>query len=64
VSKQIKRKDHEGNIYDLAEQFKVQLYYFPFGGLKDIVDAASRIYDMEPSPPILIDERSLEPEFT
>lgn len=62
VSRAIKRKDHEGNIYDLAEQFRVQLHYFPFGGLKDLVDAASRIYDMEPTPPIMIDERSLEPE--
>lgn len=63
VSKSIRRKDSDGNIYDLSEQFKVQVHYFPFGGLKDLVDAASRIYDIEPTPPIMINESSLEPEF-
>src|SRR5712675_1493796 len=62
VSQRIRRKDHEGNLYDLSEQFRMQVHYFPFGGLKDLVDAASRIYDMEPTPPIMIDESSLEPE--
>ena len=62
VSSRIRRKDQDGNLYDLAEQLKVQIHYFPFGGLKDLVDAFSRIYDMEPTPPIMIDESSLEPE--
>jgi len=64
IARPIKRKDGEGAIYNVGEQFKVQAHYFPFGGLKDLVDAASRIYDMEPTPPIVVDERSLEPEFT
>jgi len=64
VAKIIKRKDHEGNAYDLSEQLKIQTHYFPFGGLKDLVDAVSRIYDMEATAPQFIDERSLEPEYT
>lgn len=64
ISKSIRRKDSEGNIYDLVQQFKEQVHYFPFGGLKDLVDATSRIYDMEALPPILYDQTSLEPEFT
>ncbi len=63
VSQRIRRKDSDGNIYDLAEQLRNQIHYFPFGTLKDLVDAVSRIYDMEPTPPIMIDESSLEPEY-
>ena len=37
--------------------------YFPFSHKKDLIDAVSRIYDLEPAPPILIDERALEPEI-
>jgi hypothetical protein len=63
VSSRIRRKDSEGNLYDVSEQLKMQIHYFPFGGLKDLVDAASRIYDMEAVPPVYIEQTSLEPEF-
>lgn len=63
IAKPIRRKDSDGNMYDLTIQFKEQVHFFPFGGLKDLVDAASRIYDMEPSPPVMYDEASLEPEI-
>lgn len=63
VAKKIIRKDSDGNLYDLTVQFKEQVHYFPFGGLKDLVDAASRIYDIEPTPPVLYSEASLEPEL-
>lgn len=63
VSKSIKRKNENNEIYDLSENLKVQLHYFPFGGLKDLVDALSRIYDMEATPPTLINESNLEPEY-
>jgi hypothetical protein len=62
IAKPIKRHDENGQIYDLAERFKAQVHYFPFGGLKDLVDAASRIYDMSPTPPTHDDESMLEPE--
>jgi hypothetical protein len=63
ISSRIRRKDSDGNLYDVAEQMKLQIHYFPFGGLKDLVDAASRIYDMEAVPPVYIEQSSLEPEF-
>lgn len=62
VARPIRRKDETGATYDLVERFRLQVHYFPFGGLKDIVDAASRIYDMDPRPPIYYDEAMLEPE--
>lgn len=62
IAKPIKRKDSDGNIYDLTKMFKEQVMFYPFAPLKDLIDAASRIYDMEPRPPVLIDESDLEPE--
>lgn len=64
VAKPIKRLDENNQVYDLTEQLKMQFHYFPFGGLKDLIDACSRIYDMEPRPPRLAEARYAEPEFT
>lgn len=64
ISKEIKRMDENGQIYDVSEQLKMQFHYFPFGGLKDLIDAASRIYDMEPRAPRLSEARYAEPEYT
>lgn len=63
IAPRIRRKDENDNIYDLTEQFKMQAHYFPFGGKKDIVDAASRIYDMDARPPSFREQRYHEPEF-
>ena len=63
VSRPITRKNENHQRYDLTEMFRLELSYFPYGGLKDIVDAASRIYDMEPVTPQYVDQESLEPEY-
>lgn len=59
----VKRRDHEGNVYSLNKGFLEEYLTYPFSAKKDLIDAASRIYDMEPVPPIIIDERALEPEL-
>lgn len=41
-----------GGRYDLTLRFIDEYSLFPFGMHKDLVDAASRIYDMEPNAPI------------
>ncbi len=64
ISKTIKRRDENGNLYDVSEQFKQQLHFFPFGGLKDLVDAASRIYDMEHTAPSFDEPAYLEPAYS
>ena len=64
VAKPIRKKDEEGDVYDLSENFKYQIRHYPFVGLKDLADAGSRIYDMEPQPPIFNEPSYLEPEFT
>jgi len=64
IAKPIKKRDSDNNIYDLSVMFKEQMMFYPFAPLKDLIDAASRIYDMLPRPPVIIDESELEPEAT
>lgn len=64
IAQPIRRKDESGNIYDLTKEFKLQAHFFPFGGKKDALDAASRIYDMEPQAPNFKEAGYYEPEFT
>ena len=63
LARPIKRKSENNEIYDLTEQLKMQVHYFPFGGKKDLVDAASRIYDMEPMRPSYSEPKYAEPEY-
>ena len=62
IAKPIRKKDSDGNIYDLTKQFKEQVMFYPFAPLKDLIDAASRVYDLDPRPPVLIEDSALEPE--
>jgi hypothetical protein len=64
VARPIIQRDHEGQLYNLSERFRMQVGYYPFTGLKDLIDAVSRIYDMDPRAPEYIDSRVLEPEET
>lgn len=59
----IRQLDENGEAYDLSERLKMQLSLFPFGGRVDVVDALSRIYDMDPAPPQApADVMDIEPE--
>jgi len=58
----VRAKDHEGNVYSLNKGFLDEYLTYPFSAKKDLIDAVSRLYDMEPVPPVLIDESALEPE--
>lgn len=66
IARPVRRKDNEGNVYDLSDIFRLQAHYFPHGGKKDLIDAAARIYDMEPTAPSSAESMGgiLEPEFT
>jgi phage terminase large subunit-like protein len=64
IASKIRRKDENGEVYDLTEQLKMQIHYFPFGGKVDAIDAASRIYDMNPMPPTYREQKYYEPEYT
>lgn len=61
VAKAIKRVDEEGKVYDVTAKFMQEYLFFPFGEYKDLVDAASRIYDLEVRPPVLFAKGATEP---
>lgn len=63
VFQPVKRRDHEGNVYSLNRGFLEEYLTYPFSAKKDLIDATSRVYDMEPVVPIIIDESSLMPEI-
>ncbi|MER2511286.1 MAG: hypothetical protein ABTQ25_02500 [Nitrosomonas ureae] len=57
------RTDQDGRIYTLNKNFLEEYLVFPFCVHDDLIDAMSRIYDIDAVPPLIIDERSLEPEI-
>lgn len=63
ISRRIKRLDQDRKSYDVTERLRMQFAFFPFCERKDLVDAVSRIYDMEPCAPVYVDRSTLEPEY-
>lgn len=57
----IKRLDENKDIYDVTKALMDEMLIFPFGSHDDIVDVTSRIYDMQPTPALMIDR--LAPEL-
>lgn len=62
VYEPVHRRDEEGRTYSLNKNLLDEYLTFPFCVHDDFIDALSRIYDIEAVPPIIVDERSLEPE--
>ena len=62
IFRPVMRRDHEGNVYSLNKGFLEEYLHFPFSAKKDLIDAASRLYDLDPVPPIIVDQGALEPE--
>lgn len=63
LSKPIKRKNEENKVYDLVKWWiKNEYMFFPATTKKDFLDALSRIYDMDPLPPVIYGEKDVLPE--
>ncbi|MDH3981296.1 MAG: hypothetical protein OES84_00170 [Kiritimatiellaceae bacterium] len=63
IAKPIKQRDEEGRPYDLVEYLiQTEFLFFPNTTAKDLLDAMSRIYDMDYSAPMIIDQNDLMPE--
>lgn len=65
VARPIKRKNENGELYDLVEYLlKNEWLFFPATTRKDMMDAMSRIYDLEGlNPPRIYKEAELLPEY-
>lgn len=53
------RRDENNELYVLNKRFVSEYLYFPFSSHDDFVDCLSRIYDMDISAPVIIDQSSL-----
>jgi hypothetical protein len=62
ISRKILQRNEHGLEYDLAERLRMQVGFYPFTGLKDLIDAVARIYDLDPRPPSAIDSGPIEPD--
>lgn len=67
VAQMIRKKDEDGRLYNFIETFLEEYTFFPFAPHDDVLDATSRIYDMDPVPPVFYESEpgrpmSLEPE--
>jgi hypothetical protein len=62
IFKPVYQKDEDGNLYSLNKGFLDEYLTYPFSAKKDMIDATSRLYDMDPLPPVIVDEKMLEPE--
>jgi hypothetical protein len=56
----LKRLDENKDVYDLTRLFMDEMIRHPFAVHDDMIDAVSRIYDIDPRPPTPIDSRSTE----
>lgn len=62
LAKAIKSVDQDGRVYDVTLHFIEEYSFFPFGRWKDLIDAASRIYDMDPRGPSPASSRQVQME--
>lgn len=62
VYKPVRRKDENGRAYTLTQGLLDEYPVYPYSAHDDFLDALSRIYDMDPQPPVIVDERTFEPE--
>jgi len=60
VVRALKRRDEEGNMYDLTRHFIEEARFHPVAPHDDMLDATSRVYDMEPKPPVPFEAVSTE----
>jgi hypothetical protein len=57
----LQRRDENGDIYDLTRVFMDEMIRHPFAMHDDLLDATSRIYDLDPQAPVAYEAQSTEP---
>jgi hypothetical protein len=64
AAKPIKRKNEDGRLYNLVNYLISNEYlFFPATTAKDMLDAMSRIYDLDMSPPKKYRDQDVLPEY-
>jgi hypothetical protein len=58
VVKALRRRDEDGRIYDMTRAFIEELLLHLFGAYKDLIDATSRVYDLDPHAPAMLEGRA------
>jgi hypothetical protein len=56
----LKRRNEDGDMYDLTRVFIEEARFHPFAPHDDLIDAVSRIYDMEPTKPVMFEAANAE----
>lgn len=64
VARPIKRRDENGRIYNLVDKlYNNEYFFFPATTWKDMLDAMSRIYDLDIGPPLVVADKDVYPEL-
>jgi hypothetical protein len=63
IVRAVRRKNEDGEIYDLTRLFIEEMVRHPFAAHDDLLDACSRIYDIESEIPVLYERRSTETDL-
>lgn len=61
IFKPVMRRDHENRIYSLNLMYLNEYQTYPYSAHDDFLDAVSRIFDMKPRKPEIVDQRATEP---
>jgi hypothetical protein len=56
----LKRRNEDGDMYDLTRVFIEEARFHPFAPHDDLIDAVSRIYDMDPRKPVMFEAANAE----
>jgi hypothetical protein len=51
-----------GSVYDLTREWMNEALFYPFAPKRDLIDASSRIYDMNATAPVQNEGRMAEPK--
>jgi hypothetical protein len=57
----IKQRNEDGSVYDLTREWMNEALFHPFAPKRDLIDAPSRIYDMNAMTPVQNEGWGTEP---
>jgi hypothetical protein len=61
IVRPIKRRNEDGSVYDLTREWMNEALFYPSAPKRDLIDASSRIYDVNASAPVQNEGRGAEP---